>query len=263
MLTDLAVQLRFALGGPLACRQALTGGTRARVVECGLCGSQTTFEIVAAGGYVGESRAEIRLGFREAVDICGGRGVPPLGIVSCADRLREQVLDAGAPIDFLCDACLQLALPFGRLFGGKPFVFNPRVRRIDCRLSISEPAFESAMRCGGLRKLRRKLQYLARKTIDVGGCRGAILTRTSDLESRRTQLFVDHVPGGRGPGHGDLVLGLAFSQLRRGGHHGRLMALLRHPGAQPWHARASARDRRMSRVPDRPGGVLAPGRLRV
>jgi hypothetical protein len=140
--------------------------------------------------------------------------------------LREQVLDAGAPIDFLCDACLQLALPFGRLFGGEPFVFSPRVRRIDCRLSISKPAFESAMRCGGLRKLRRELQYLARESIDVGGCRGAILMRTSDLESRRTQLLVDHVPGGRGPGHGDLVLGLVFSQLVRGGHHGRLMALL-------------------------------------
>ena len=69
LLTDLPVQPRFALGGPLAGGQALTGGTHTRVIERGFCGSQTSFEIVAARCDVGEVRAEIRLAFREALDI--------------------------------------------------------------------------------------------------------------------------------------------------------------------------------------------------
>ena len=69
LLTELPVQPRFALGGPLAGGQSLTGGTHTRVIERGLCGSQTWFEMVAARCYVGESRAEIRLACREALDI--------------------------------------------------------------------------------------------------------------------------------------------------------------------------------------------------
>jgi len=66
---DLPIELRFAFCCTLAGREAIARGASGRIVECGLGGGQSTFEIGACLGEVGELRAQFRFTRKETVDV--------------------------------------------------------------------------------------------------------------------------------------------------------------------------------------------------